>query len=144
MLAAAAQAKCRTDARRATSARRMAAACWPYRDRFITPMAAVAGAVADEILAIMRGAAPLRRVLDQQWRRHRHSILAEGETVTIGLCGDGPRICRDRRHDHASPTADPSRGVATSGWRGRSQSLGIADAVTVLAATPRLPMRPRP
>ena len=27
------------------------------------------------------------------------------------------------------------RGVATSGWRGRSFSLGIADAVTVLAAT---------
>ena len=29
---------------------------------------------------------------------------------------------------------DPVRGVATSGWRGRSFSLGIADAVTVLAA----------
>ena len=27
------------------------------------------------------------------------------------------------------------RGVATSGWRGRSFSLGIADSVTVLAAT---------
>jgi ApbE superfamily uncharacterized protein (UPF0280 family) len=26
-------------------------------------------------------------------------------------------------------------GIATSGWRGRSQSLGIADAVTVLART---------
>jgi ApbE superfamily uncharacterized protein (UPF0280 family) len=30
---------------------------------------------------------------------------------------------------------DPVRGVATSGWRGRSHSLGIADAVTVLATT---------
>jgi hypothetical protein len=29
--------------------------------------------------------------------------------------------------------ADPVRGIATSGWRGRSFSLGIADAVTVLA-----------
>jgi ApbE superfamily uncharacterized protein (UPF0280 family) len=29
--------------------------------------------------------------------------------------------------------ADPIRGLATSGWRGRSFSLGIADAVTVLA-----------
>ncbi len=27
------------------------------------------------------------------------------------------------------------RGIATSGWRGRSQSLGIADSVTVLAQT---------
>lgn len=31
--------------------------------------------------------------------------------------------------------ADPVRGIATSGWRGRSHSLGIADAVTVLART---------
>jgi ApbE superfamily uncharacterized protein (UPF0280 family) len=30
---------------------------------------------------------------------------------------------------------DPSRGIATSGRHGRSFSLGIADAVTVLAAT---------
>ena len=29
----------------------------------------------------------------------------------------------------------PVRGVATSGWRGRSFSFGIADSVTVLAAT---------
>ena len=31
--------------------------------------------------------------------------------------------------------ADPVRGIATSGWRGRSFSFGIADAVTVLART---------
>ena len=31
--------------------------------------------------------------------------------------------------------AMPVRGIATSGWRGRSFSLGIADSVTVLAAT---------
>jgi len=31
--------------------------------------------------------------------------------------------------------AMPVRGVATSGWRGRSFSLGIADSVTVLAAS---------
>jgi hypothetical protein len=30
---------------------------------------------------------------------------------------------------------DPVRGIATSGWRGRSFSLGIADAATVLART---------
>src|SRR6185295_10369000 len=34
-------------------ARRMAAAVWPYRRVFITPMAAVAGAVADEMLQAM-------------------------------------------------------------------------------------------
>ena len=32
-------------------ARRMTEACLPYRDVFITPMAAVAGAVAEAVLA---------------------------------------------------------------------------------------------
>ena len=35
----------------------------------------------------------------------------------------------------AVDAASPVRGVATSGWRGRSFSLGIADSVTVLART---------
>ena len=39
--------------------------------------------------------------------------------------------------------ADPVRGIATSGWRGRSFSLGIADAVTVLARTAARPTPPR-
>ncbi|MGA9847328.1 MAG: UPF0280 family protein, partial [Roseiarcus sp.] len=34
--------------------------------------------------------------------------------------------------------ADRVRGVATSGWRGRSFSLGVADAVTVLAGSAAL------
>ncbi len=34
--------------------------------------------------------------------------------------------------------ADSARGVATSGWRGRSFSLGIADSVTVIAKTAAL------
>jgi len=70
-------------------ARRMHAAVLPYADtHFITPMAAVAGAVAEEVL---------------------------GKTV---IDADGV-----------------VRGIATSGRHGRSFSLGIADAVTVLART---------
>ena len=34
-----------------------------------------------------------------------------------------------------APSPLPVRGIATIGWRGRSFSLGIADAVTVLAAS---------
>ena len=34
-----------------------------------------------------------------------------------------------------APSPLPVRGIATSGWRGRSFSFGIADAVTVLAAS---------
>src|SRR6185312_2290643 len=42
-------------------ARRMAQACWPHRENFITPMAAVAGAVAEAVLAAMVRSAPLAR-----------------------------------------------------------------------------------
>src|ERR1700754_5127095 len=42
-------------------ARRMAEAAFPYRSRFVTPMVAVAGAVADAVLAAMAAAAPLQR-----------------------------------------------------------------------------------
>jgi uncharacterized protein len=50
----------------------------------------------------------------------------------LQLASDEPlRIDGDFTVDAAMPV----RGVATSGWRGRSFSLGIADSVTVLAAT---------
>jgi ApbE superfamily uncharacterized protein (UPF0280 family) len=113
-------------------ARAMAQACQPFADHFITPMAAVAGAVADEILASIRAVPPLRRALINNGGDIAF-YLGDGETVTIGLAA--------RPEDLAIAgtitlnAADATRGVATSGWRGRSQSLGIADAVTVLAAT---------
>ena len=89
-----------------------------------TPMAAVAGAVADEILAAMLSAAPLARVhVNNGGDIALH--LESGETLTVAGPAGTIRI------DAASPV----RGVATSGWRGRSFSLGIADAVTVLAKT---------
>ncbi len=112
-------------------ARRMAAAVLPHAARFITPMAAVAGAVADEILAAMLQAAPLRRAaVNNGGDIALH--LSPGESLRIGLV-DRP----DRPSLFAAATvraSDGVRGVATSGWRGRSVSLGIADAVTVLAA----------
>ena len=111
-------------------ARRMVAACWPHRAVFITPMAAVAGAVADEILAALVDGRTLRRAgVNNGGDIALH--LSPGETFAIGIAGvddgalHGSMVVRH---------ADPVRGVATSGWRGRSQSLGIADAVTVLAA----------
>lgn len=113
-------------------ARRMAAACWPYREVFITPMAAVAGAVADELLlAMLDGPA-----LDRAYVNNGGDIafhLAPGQTLRAAV------VCNpDLPHLDAVATlraAMPSRGIATSGWRGRSFSLGIADAVTVLAAS---------
>jgi uncharacterized protein len=98
-------------------ARRMHAAVTPFaRDHFITPMAAVAGSVAEEILTAMVQAAPL----DRAYVNNGGDIalhLTEGEQFTVGLIDDA------------------ALATATSGYHGRSFSLGIADAVTVLAAT---------
>ena len=112
-------------------ARRMVAAVVPYCERtFITPMAAVAGAVAEEILAAMTAAASLSRAyVNNGGDIALH--LAPGEHFVVGMV-DGP----DRPSLFGAATVDsaqPGRGIATSGCRGRSFSLGIADAVTVLA-----------
>ncbi len=111
-------------------ARRMVEATWPYRDVFVTPMAAVAGAVAEHVLAAMVEVAALRRAtVNNGGDIALH--LAPGVHLSAGVVGDLslPRLDATIEID----SADPVRGMATSGWRGRSQSLGIADAVTVLA-----------
>ncbi|MCB1419579.1 MAG: UPF0280 family protein [Notoacmeibacter sp.] len=108
-------------------ARTMEEATRPYLPEFITPMAAVAGAVADDILAVMVAAAPLSRAIVNNGGDIAFH-LSEGETATFAIAGlPGSRVTI--HHE------DPWRGVATSGWRGRSHSLGIADHVTVLART---------
>ena len=112
-------------------AKRMMDAVWPHRGIFVTPMAAVAGAVADEVLA----ACVAGRDLKHCWVNNSGDIafhLAPGETLTLGVVGDlrHPAIDAVAKFEYAGKV----RGVATSGWAGRSQSLGIADAVTVLAA----------
>jgi ApbE superfamily uncharacterized protein (UPF0280 family) len=111
-------------------ARRMAAAVRPFSDRFITPMAAVAGAVADEICAEMTGC-DLRKAYVNNGGDIA-MFLTPGETFDVGLV---PVPHRPSLLGKATVRArDPVRGVATSGRHGRSFSLGIADAVTVLAA----------
>jgi ApbE superfamily uncharacterized protein (UPF0280 family) len=114
-------------------ARRMAAAVAKFHDaRFVTPMAAVAGAVAEEILDAMTSAAPLTRAyVNDGGDIALH--LEPGESFAIGMVD---RQDRASLFGRATIRADDGvRGVATSGWRGRSLSLGIADAVTVLAPT---------
>ena len=112
-------------------ARRMVAACWSYRAHYITPMAAVAGAVADEILQAMLK----RRNLLKAYVNNGGDIalhLAETNALTLGVVNNADNPAIDATV--ALTASMPVRGLATSGWRGRSQSLGIADAVTVFAA----------
>lgn len=105
------------------TARRMAAAVAPFHPTFITPMAAVAGAVADTILRAF-----VRPGITRAYANNGGDIalhLDPGEQLTCAVAGAGGSVTI-----HAS---DPVRGIATSGWRGRSWSLGIADSVTILA-----------
>jgi hypothetical protein len=103
---------------------RMACAVQPHWQQRVTPMAAVAGAVADEILQAMLKAASLRRAYVNNGGdialhlgvRERFSIASANGLVTVEA-GDGVG------------------GIATSGRHGRSHSLGIADSVTVVART---------
>jgi uncharacterized protein len=114
-------------------ARRMHAAVAPFAgDHFVTPMAAVAGSVAEEILGAMIGAAHLERAyVNNGGDIALH--LAGGERFSVGLM-DRPDASGSMRTISINAD-DPSRGIATSGRHGRSFSLGIADAVTVLART---------
>ncbi len=92
---------------------------------FVTPMAAVAGAVADHVLAGMCMRADLRRAYVNNggdialW-------LEAGERFRVAMAGTGGQI--------DIGAGEGIGGIATSGRGGRSLSLGIADAVTVLAA----------
>ncbi len=132
---------------RGAIARRMWWACRPFHAQFITPMAAVAGAVAQELIALYE-----REGIQRAWVNNGGDIalhLAPGASARVGLFADlarfdptaadtaNPANTASLRTDagfsvHASM---PVRGIATSGWRGRSFSLGIADSVTVLART---------
>jgi ApbE superfamily uncharacterized protein (UPF0280 family) len=114
-------------------AKRMNDACAPFlADEALTPMAAVAGAVAEEILAAMIRAADL----DRAFVNNGGDIafhLTRGTALTAGLVPqvEDPALAGTARIGFE----DPVRGIATSGRGGRSFSLGIADSVTVLAAT---------
>ncbi|MGE4218694.1 MAG: UPF0280 family protein [Alphaproteobacteria bacterium] len=112
-------------------ARRMAAAVRPHRGVFVTPMAAVAGAVADEILAASVGGDPAIRRAYVNDGGDIAIHLAPGERFRIGMA-DLASAALGGLAD--IPAESPVRGIATSGQGGRSFSLGIAEAVTVLAA----------
>jgi len=109
-------------------ARRMVEAVWPHRAVYITPMAAVAGAVADEMLqALVHG-----RSLDKAYVNDGGDIalhLTPGHELRAGIFASALDGVVRLTHDQ------PARGIATSGCGGRSFSLGIADSATVLAAT---------
>lgn len=124
-------------------ARNMWDACQRCAQGFITPMAAVAGSVAQALIASYA-----RPGIERAWVNNGGDIalhLTDGHPVRVGLFADLARLdetmLRAGVRSDAVMEIDASqgvRGVATSGWRGRSHSLGVADSVTVLAPTAAL------
>lgn len=108
-------------------ARRMFSAALPFSG-FRTPMIAVAGAVADDVLAAMTETLPLQRAyVNNGGDISVH--LTRGTSFEIAMAsGQGAGLGRVTLTDRAC-------GLATSGAGGRSFSRGVADSVTVLANT---------
>ncbi|MCP5038147.1 MAG: UPF0280 family protein [Rhodobacteraceae bacterium] len=107
-------------------ARRMVKAAMAHNGVFVTPMAAVAGAVADEVRACIGAVAAIERAYVNNGG-DISVYLSEGQQMRAAI-HDGSDA--GRVHFRAE---DAARGLATSGWKGRSLSLGIADAVSVVA-----------
>lgn len=120
------------------TAGRMVEAVRPFSaEQFITPMAAVAGAVAEEILAAM-----LQTIPENQ--RPSRAYVNNGGDIALHLRKGAEFRVKISREDSAAlgyftiDAASQSRGIATSGRGGRSLSMGIADSVTVVARTAAL------
>jgi ApbE superfamily uncharacterized protein (UPF0280 family) len=112
-------------------ARRMNAAVVPFCvGHVITPMAAIGGAVADDVLAAMREAAPLERAfVNNGGDIALHLALGQSFTNNMAVRPNWPGFLNEILIEAASPT----RGIANAGWNNGSYSCGIADAVTVTA-----------
>ena len=116
-------------------ARRMVGAVRTCAGAFVTPMAAVAGSVADEAAAVLAGTPGVE-----------HAYVNNGGDIALHLepgarlsVGVVPTLREAIPRARIEIVSDSEvRGVATSGWQGRSHSLGIADAVTVLARSAAL------
>ena len=113
---------------------------WAAADGFVTPMAAVAGSVAQALLPCLS-----QDGVDKAYVNNGGDIalyVQEGQSWRIGMVSDLQQALRSDVNSELISDGSfvihhdmPVRGVATSGWRGRSFSFGIADSVTVLAET---------
>lgn len=117
------------------TAQRMADAVLPFVDVYVTPMAAVAGAVAEEVLRIIEAAGPIERAFVNNGGDIAFH-LEQGQSLKFGVAGDfsegpTPAVNGTIMLDGTMALG----GIATSGAQGRSFSLGVADSVTVLAKT---------
>lgn len=96
------------------------------KDPDLTPLAAVAGTTADKVADYLLKAKATKIVVNNGGDISIR--LREGEKIKAGLCLDLAR----REIDYLLPVENDC-GICTSGLGGRSFTLGIANAVVVLA-----------
>ena len=114
-------------------AQRMVRAVNPFAEQFITPMAAVAGSVADELLEALLPCGLQKIIINNGGDI---SLAARpGQSLTVQLLAPQGVVRLSHCQSRNADSGWQRFGVATSGWSGRSFSLGIADAVSVVAAT---------
>ena len=102
----------------------MLSACWPHRAQFITPMAAVAGAVADEVLAAMQAGRSLTRAYVNNGGDI--AVYLSPGTSVFGRRGERSRPAGARRSDR------PRRRPACA----RHGDLGLARALALVRLSP--------
>ncbi len=120
--------------------RAAAKAAFASLEGFITPMAAVAGSVAQALLPYLAQPGVDKAFVNNGGDIALH--LQAGESWRVGVVTDlAKALTGMQTHELVVDGAFvidadmPVRGIATSGWQGRSLSFGIADSVTVLAGT---------
>ena len=101
-------------------ARRMLGACWPHRARFITPMAAVAGSVADEVLAAMTAGRSLAR-----------AYVNNGGDIAVHL-SPGTSFSAGVVNDPDRPGLDDRIVFGADEGRARHGDLGLARALALV------------
>ncbi|MGP9818792.1 UPF0280 family protein [Salinarimonas sp. NSM] len=117
---------------RGETARIMWAAASRFRPAFVTPMAGVAGAVAQTVLAAMTTDPAIARAYVNDGGDIALHVAPEAEPLTARIAVDP--AAPQSPGDLVIAASSPVRGIATSGRHGRSHSLGIADSVTALAS----------
>ena len=101
-----------------------------FLPKFITPMAAVAGSISESLLNDLMA----NFTLDKIYINNGGDVAIYSnkyKNFTFNVAGqDQVKICLGK--------ISGTYGVATSGWKGRSFSMGIADSVTVIAKSASL------
>jgi len=106
-------------------AQKMQLATQEFYPEFITPMAAVAGSIADSILEVLTNGFDLQKAYVNNGGDVSF-YLSKGQKMKSSIASM-ENTFTEIKYNHKS------RGIATSGWKGRSFSFGVADSVTVLA-----------